>query len=732
SAALLLLVVLICCGGEAVHAEGNKPKEAQLPQSVELFVPNKTKVEGQAGRQTRDFFLAPSLASAGGVLAAFAEGHITFTDFNGTSGGLLFSDVVAGYINAAESWASLVAAVDANQWKAYSIFSRASQVDHVGRAFYPTTVAKNNKVFLLVGSHYLIYNSTGSTWTKGDWSLALLVGEPTQGKQIQWGQPQQLLPQIAQSAQANQLDEFSGAGGSGVAMASGALVFPVVATQRGSSLVSTIIYSTDEGQHWVLPKGMLPGQCASPLLAEWEAGQLLMIADCVFGRRVFESRDMGATWAETVRALSRVRGDFRSDPLQRGRRVGSLTTATIAGTRLMLYTQKEYPLGATTDTEAKDLFLWATDNNRTFRVGPISMDAEEVSTFAHALLYSNDKLHFLQERGNETSNSLGFAPLTEELKTITSVLDTWAELDSDFSKSSVPTAGLVGFLSDASSDATWDDAYRCLNAVVKNAKKVKNGFEFTGAESYAFWPVNMWQYGNLYDFVNYEFTLVATVTIHQAPKESAPLLGASLEARGGTKFVGLAYTATKKWETVLNGTATAPNGNWEPGKKYQVALMLQGNKASVYVDGELVGSSDALPTPGARGYEISHFYFGDEEGGNDRGGSVTVTDVLLYNRRLSATELNKVESADVPGKAVNDRSGASGNVAGTRSSSSEKAAGGSSASSEKVPGGSSASSEKVPAGSSASSEKVPAGSSSSSEKAAGGSSSSSEKAAVGS
>ncbi|RNE95554.1 group II trans-sialidase superfamily, partial [Trypanosoma conorhini] len=554
-----------------------------------------------------------------------------------------YSDIVAGYINAAAGWASLVAEINAGRWEVHTVFSRESQANRVGRAFYPTAVAKDNKVFLLVGSYDMIDDGSDSHWKEGNWSLELLVGEATQDKQIQWGQPQQLLPQIAQSAQAIGVDGFFSAGGSGVVMASGALVFPVVAARRGgSSLASTIIYSADEGITWALPKGMLPADCTSPLLAEWEAGQLLMIADCTFGRRVFESRDMGATWAETARTLSRVRGYFGADPLQRPRRVTSLTTATIAGTRVMLYTQTDYPLGEMeAEAEAKDLFLWATNNNRTFRVGPISMDADGNIPLSSALLYSNDKLHFLQERGNSKTRSLFLSPLTEELGTITSVLGTWAEQDSAFSKSSVPTAGLVGFLSDASSDATWDDAYRCLNAVVKNGKKVKNGFEFTGAESYAFWPVNMWDDGNVYGFANYEFALVATVLIQQAPKGSAPLLGASLEDHGSTKFVGLAYTAEMKWETVFNGTATVTDGGgaWESGKEYKVALMLQGSKGSVYVDGELVGSSDALPTPEARNFEISYFYFGDGEGGNDRGGRVAVTNVLLYNRPLSGEEL---------------------------------------------------------------------------------------------
>ncbi|RNF13770.1 group II trans-sialidase superfamily, partial [Trypanosoma conorhini] len=366
------------------------------------------------------------------------------------------------------------------------------------------------------------YNQTASKWLPSFPGFDLLVGEATQGGQIQWAPPISLVQKLMPFAVKLELGGLFGAGGSGVVMASGAPVFPVFGWKRtgDAGAVSMLLYSTDDGQTWALSAGMLPAGCASSLLAEWEAGQLLMIADCVFSRRVFESRDMGATWTESVSTLSRVQGDFGSNPLQRPRRVTSLTTATIAGTRVMLYTQKNYPLGEA-EAEAKDLFLWATDNNRTFRVGPISMDADGNITLSSALLYSNDKLHFLQERGSGTTNvSLILSPLAEELKTITSVLGTWAELDSAFSKSSVPTAGLVGFLSDASSDATWDDAYRCLNAVVTNGKKVDNGFEFTGAGSYAFWPVNMWQYGNVYGFVNYEFTLVATVTIHQAPRGS--------------------------------------------------------------------------------------------------------------------------------------------------------------------------------------------------------------------
>ncbi|RNC61521.1 trans-sialidase, partial [Trypanosoma cruzi] len=85
--------------------------------------------------------------------------------------------------------------------------------------------------------------------------------------------------------------------------------------------------------------------------------------------------------------------------------------------------------------------------------------------------------------------------------------------------------------------------------------------------------------------------------------------------------------------------------NWVPGKEYQVALTLQGGKkGSVYVDGELVGSSATLPTPETRGNEISHFYIGGAEGGSDS--DLTVTNVFLYNRTLSDEEIKMVKKRE--------------------------------------------------------------------------------------
>ncbi|RNF19447.1 trans-sialidase [Trypanosoma cruzi] len=347
---------------------------------------------------------------------------------------------------------------------------------------------------------------------------------------------------------------------------------------------------------------------------------------------------MGKNWTEAIGTLSGVWTKSKSGVSWNGTLcVEALITATVEGRKVMLYTHKaSHPLEA---SEPNVLYLWVTDNNRTLHIGPVSEESVVNKTLDNTLLYSDDALHLLQAKGNEESSVMSLARLTEELKTIKSVLRTWAQLDASFSALSTPTAGLVGFLSNASSDGdTWTDGYRCVIAIVTKASKVKNGFKFTGPGSMATWPVNSREDSRQYSFLNHRFTLVATVTIHQVAKGSTPLLGAGLGDGHGEKIIGLSCGMNKTWETVFDGKKTTSNTTWELGKEHQVALMLQdGNKGSVYVNGVVVGSPAKIPKVGALGHEITHFYFGGDEG--DINSSVTVTNVFLYNRRLSEDEL---------------------------------------------------------------------------------------------
>ncbi|RNC36567.1 trans-sialidase [Trypanosoma cruzi] len=307
----------------------------------------------------------------------------------------------------------------------------------------------------------------------------------------------------------------------------------------------------------------------------------------------------------------------------------------------MLYTQRGHASGK---KRATALYLWVTDNNRSFSVGPVAVE-DDVEHY-NALLYSDGVLHLLQDGAIGRGATMSLARLTEEPSTIGSVLSNWAQLDASFPKSSTPTTGLVGFLSNAASSVdTWMDDYRCVNASVTKAARVKNGFKFTGPGSMATWPVNSREDNRQYSFVNRRFTLVATVTIHQVAKGSTSLLGAGLGAPVSTRFIGLSYGMNKTWETVFAGKKTTSGSTWELGREYQLALMLQdGNKGSVYVNGKIVGSPENITTPETLGHEITHFYFGGGEG--DINSNVTVTNVFLYNRPLSVGELKMVKKSD--------------------------------------------------------------------------------------
>ncbi|PBJ73024.1 trans-sialidase [Trypanosoma cruzi cruzi] len=651
SAVLLLLLVIICCGPcEAADAVEGKSGAVQLPKWVDIFVPEKTHVLPKEGSESgvKKAFAAPSLVSAGGVMVAFAEGLFGHNVHGYDLFGIRPYEILAGYIKAAESWPPIVAEVNASTWRAHTVIGSRNGNDRLCFLYRPTAVARENKVFLLVGSDTVGYDSDDDMWVKDGWDIQLVEGVATQStdgkpsKTINWGEPKSLLKHIPKHTQGHLRDVVT-AGGSGIVMQNNTLVFPLVVNGKNYPF-SSITYSTDNGNNWVFPESISPVGCLDPRITEWETGQILMIVDCGNGQSVYESRDMGTTWTKAVRTLSGVwaisqRG-VRSYEIFR---VGAIITATIEGRKVMLYTRRGYASG---EKEANALYLWVTDNNRTFHVGPVAMDSAVNETLSNALLYSDGNLHLLQQRANEKGSAISLARLTEELKEIESVLRTWAQLDAFFSKSSTPTAGLVGFLSNTSSGGnTWIDEYRCVNATVTKASKVKNGFKFTGPGSMATWLVNSREDNRQYSFVNHRFTLVATVTIHQVPKGSTPLLGAGLGDGHGAKIIGLSYSMNKTWETVFYGKKTTSNTTWELGKEHQVALMLQdGNKGSVYVDGVIVGSPAKIPKVGALGHEIAHFYFGGGEGDSDS--SVTVTNVFLYNRPLSVGELKMVRKSD--------------------------------------------------------------------------------------
>ncbi|ESS55843.1 trans-sialidase [Trypanosoma cruzi Dm28c] len=227
------------------------------------------------------------------------------------------------------------------------------------------------------------------------------------------------------------------------------------------------------------------------------------------------------------------------------------------------------------------------------------------------------------------------------------------------------TDGLVGFLSGNFSGNTWRDEYLGVNATVKGndegetkATKTSDGVNFTGA--WAEWPVGKQGENQLYHFANYNFTLVATVSIHGETQEGSPipLMGAKMSDDNNPVLLGLSYDSEKKWIVFCGGGQNKEHSsNWEPGTTHQLAIVLQnGKQGSAYVDGILVGNAQCnLQDMDSKA--VSHFYIGGDGGAKSdsesRGGvSVTVTNVLLYNRPLSTAEIgalnpNKASSPSV-------------------------------------------------------------------------------------
>ncbi|EKF29048.1 trans-sialidase, putative [Trypanosoma cruzi marinkellei] len=233
------------------------------------------------------------------------------------------------------------------------------------------------------------------------------------------------------------------------------------------------------------------------------------------------------------------------------------------------------------------LHLWLTDNTHIVDIGAVSSDEEDVT--ASSLLYKsggsetiNEELIALYERkksGGETQSSSGMVsvPLTQQLKRVKDVLATWKKVDGRVSKlclapiaavSASPgnvcsagkvTAGLVGFLSGNFSETTWMDEYLGVNAMVKKndgAEKATlhaDGVKFQG--TWAEWPVGKQGENQLYHFANYNFTLVATVSIHNVPKSgSVPLMGAVMNGTENAALLGLSYNSEKKWNLLCGDT----------------------------------------------------------------------------------------------------------------------------------------------------------------------------------
>ncbi|KAF8303605.1 putative trans-sialidase, Group V [Trypanosoma cruzi] len=550
----------------------------------------------------------------------------------------------------------------------------------------PTTVVKGSDIYMLVGK----YNRNDAQESDaGDWGLLLVKGgviDEGSSKKIGWTDTKRL-PRNTFGEQLKTLTGLIGGGGSGVKTKDDTLVFPVeglkkkgAETEEDGKTVSLIIYSSDTA-NWKLSKGISDDGCSDPSVVEWEDKKLMMMTACDDGRRrVYESGDKGDSWTEALGTLSRVWGSKHEE--QTKRVASGFITAMIEERDVMLVTLPVYP-NEKEDNSKGVLHLWLTDNAHIVDIGPLSGDDDE-DVAASALLYKSgdnkeeEELIALYEKkkadGEKPSPGMVSVLLTERLERVKEVLTTWKEVNERVSKLCPPNAekdtstgnacsndkitdGLVGFLSGNFSDNTWRDEYLGVNATVTNkdgAAKAETGVTFRGP--WAEWPVGKQGENQLYHFANYNFTLVATVSIHEVPEEGSPipLMGATMNDDDKTVLLGLSYNdKEKKWILLCGGGTETKDlsSTWEPQTQYQVAIVLQnGIHGSAYVDGQRVGGDEQCKLENTESKVISHFYIGGDEGSAEgqEGVSVTVSNVLLYNRPLSSEEIGALNPNKAP------------------------------------------------------------------------------------
>ncbi|RNE95477.1 putative trans-sialidase, partial [Trypanosoma cruzi] len=415
---------------------------------------------------------------------------------------------------------------------------------------------------------------------------------------------------------------------------------------------------SNSGNKWELSYETPGKGCRDPTLVKWREEQdeiLFMMAHCAGGYYdVHRSTLDGVNWYEHLKPITRVWGNSHN---RKGYGVQSgFTTAIIEGKEVMLITAPVYPK----DNEGGKgwLHLWVTDNARVYDVGPVSRENDDAAASSLLIKDNNKELISLYEnKKSDGAYSLVAVSLTEKLERIKEVVNTWKDLDRALKTCSsvfsgtvdalrkgmcngpVPTDELVGFLSGNFSENTWRDEYLGVNATVTNGeKRVPNGVTFQGSGAGAVWPVGDMGQTVPYYFANTEFTLVATVSIHEVPKEdSIPLMGVRMNDTSSTVLFGLSYTHDKKWLAIPEDAVDAEDFDivkWEPNKTYQVGLRMDVEEWSVFVDGKEIHNTNynqrLFDT-----HRISHFYIGgDIKDRSATGGHVTVTNVMLYNEEL--------------------------------------------------------------------------------------------------
>ncbi|KAF5223850.1 hypothetical protein ECC02_003036 [Trypanosoma cruzi] len=651
SAVLLLLVVLMCCGSGAAHAEQAGAAVDPFTGTTSISFANWREFNEAGSKITS--LRVPGLVKVGDDVFAVAGARCEERNGAGSCAG-----IVSKHLNITDD--SMDISTSAVSLFCMQIVDTAANNFGTTELLRPTTLVIGDSVYVLLENYSRTKPQVEGTNERGLLLVKGTVADEGGKKKIKWNETHVVKPEP--KGESHSLTELIGGGGSGDVMGDGTLVFPMQAKNKDGQRVLLSMSFPKQRNKWELSSETPGNGCRDPTLVKWKEDddeRLFMMAHCAGGYYdVYMSTPHGVNWYPSGQPITRVWGNSRNRTGY-GVQSGS-TTAVIEGKKVMLITAPVYPKDDNKGGKGR-LHLWVTDKARVYDVGPVSREDDDAAASSLLMKDENKELISLYEnKKKDGTYSLVAVRLTEKLERIKEVVNKWKDLDSALQYCSsgsigtvdarkkgmcngrVPTERLVGFLSGNSTQTEWRDEYLGVNATVHGPTEkrigVPNGLTFKGSGAGAEWPVGDMGQTVPYYFANNEFTLVATVSIHEVPKGDSrpiPLIGVRMNDTSSTVLFGLSYTHEKKWLAIPEDAGNVKLvDDWEPNRTYQVVLRMDYHYWTVFVDREEIHNK-RYNTSLFDFHRISHFYIGgDSKDQSATGGHVTVTNVMLYNEKL--------------------------------------------------------------------------------------------------
>ncbi|KAF8295962.1 putative trans-sialidase, Group VII [Trypanosoma cruzi] len=656
STVLLLVAVMMCFGSGAAAAVDSDPRNTIDPftGTTSISFANWKEFKEDGGKITS--LRVPGLVKVGEDVFAVAEAQCGERNGAGLCAGIVSKhlDIKGDSMDISTS--------DMNCF-CTQIVDAAENNFGTTEVLRPTTVVLGDSVYMLLGNHS---HKKEQIQGKNEPALLLVKGtvadEGGNKKKLLWNETYLVKPEP--KGESHSLTELIGGGGSGAVMRDGTIVFPMQAKGKDGKNVLLSMRLFKSENKWELSSYVTGKGCRDPTLVKWKEdkydGILFMMAHCDGGYYdVYMSTPHGVSWYTLGEPINRVWGNSR-DRTGDGVKSG-FTTAIIEEKEVMLITAPVYPKE---NNVRGRLHLWVTDNARVYDVGPISRENDDAAASSLLVKSEGELILLYEKRNGDGPYSLVAMRLTEQLERIKSAVKKWKELDNALG---VTTEGLVGFLSSTLDGTAWKDEYLGVNATVTGGvTSTESGVTLKGAE--AQWPVGDMGQTVPYYFTNNEFTLSATVTIHEVPKEGSspiPLIGARLNDKDSTVLFQLSYTSERNWNLTLHKKdflvkPSGDVGNW--GKNTAIRVTVQKDNDDdwfVYANGRRIYETDEEELEEEEmaqhrnadqfgSHRISHFFFGAGNKEDEEGSPVTVADVLLYNRILYDDDLRSLNARTAP------------------------------------------------------------------------------------